>query len=204
MEDAMTRTIAAAVFALLTAVTASAKAATLTLWNLDLKTNSSICGSPFVCSPQETVTGNFVFYNDTSGDDILSWNIQATGPDTFDFYQSIGQTATTVEAGFPTDAYLFFNFDGSPAHNLTLDFGASRDALLTGTSNISIGAFQPTVIQDFPLGGAGVIPLSGTLDYGGTTLDNLPLPAALPLFGSGVLALAGFAAYRSRRNGTKI
>jgi hypothetical protein len=75
----------------------------------------------------------------------ISWNIHAAGPDTFDFYQSIGQTATTVEVGFPTDAYVFFNFDGSPAHNLTLDFGGSRDALLSGTSNI------PSVLFSQPL-----------------------------------------------------
>jgi hypothetical protein len=115
----MKRTFAAAVFALL-ALTTPAHAATLTLWNLDLKTNPSICGSPFVCSPQETVTGDFVFY---SAGEISSWDIHAAVPDTADFYQGFGQTATTTKIGFPADAYLFFNNGADLFFNkaLTLD-----------------------------------------------------------------------------------
>lgn len=201
----MIRTIAAAVFALLT-VALPADAATLTLWNVDLKTNTnpSLCGAPYFCSPQETVTGYFQFEGNRSSGEIATWDIQASGPISFDF--SLGSSHASTSDNGTGNGYASFTVGTPPTQpywNLILDTGTSSNAVFSGTNNIPIGAFHPTylLVSGWPTifdPNLTVIPLSGSLDYGGS-ISETPLPPALPMFGAALLALSGFPAYRSRR-----
>jgi hypothetical protein len=79
----------------------------------------------------------------------------------------------------------------------TLDYVSARAKQTASRAKYSAAPVRPRGGFGGP---AGIIPLSGTLVYGGTELYAVPLPAALPLFGSGVMVLAGVA-WRRRGEG---
>jgi hypothetical protein len=186
-------------------ITAPAEAATLTLWNLDLKTNPSICGGPYFCSPQETVTGYFQFEGNGSSGDIATWDIQASGPVSFHFATGSSEASTSDNGTGSGYASFIVGTPSTPEWNLILDTGASNNAVFVGPNNIPIGGFSPTylLVSGWPTifdPTLTVIPLSGSLDYGGR-IPETPLPPALPLFGTALAGLGGFGWLKHRRGG---
>jgi hypothetical protein len=161
-EEAIIRTIAAAVFALLT-VAAPAKAAGII---------------------EESVNLNFG-----------------------DGYQAIGDFGVLTN-GFACCEFPTVEFDGSPvalSSTFTsepghLFYGNAGDPFLYDLAFSSPQPFlAPTTFADFSLNGTVAVAgdVSCISDNGSACpFPAVPLPAALPLFGSGLIALAGFAVRR--------
>ena len=174
----MKRTIAAVLFALLTPI-AAAHAATVQR-TLDNVVNG-FYGGGF-----ETITG-FLDY-DTVSKSVTAWNLQAVGG-SVDSVTGVSGPIGGPAAGGNTGggfSVSFGNLSSPDPLALILD---NATGSLAGTSNLSvIGALfsNSTGPAD------SFIPLNGSLDYAGT-VSPVPLPAALPLFGSGVIVLAGIA-----------
>lgn len=88
-------------------------------------------------------------------------------------------------------------FDNSSINGL---MGAADAAFYTGTSNISV---ELLLSQPASLGSSSTVSWEGSGDEAGLTLTydytpTTPLPAALPLFGTGLAGIA-LTAWRSRR-----
>jgi hypothetical protein len=183
----MKRTFAT-IFVLLL-VTLPARAATVQ-WNLDNVVNGYFGGG------YETITG-FFDYN-TASNSITYWNLQAIGGTVSTFTGvsgSIGGPAFVENLGPPSDPSFSGSFGNySNPDPLALTFGTGN---LDGTSNLLfVGGlyYSPSVFVGGPDSAppSGFITVNGSLDYGGE-VSPVPLPAALPLFGSGVIALTGLA-----------
>ena len=179
-----TRIFAAALFALLS-ITTPASAATIT-WGVNASALSGLPGIP--PSPTWTVTGSFVF--NSALQTITDFNISATGfPNTTPF--TLNPLNAQVSMGdniAPSDTFIDFN-----QHN-----GNNVDLVVPGlipqfaTPN-PIGI--PLILGEFSVGfdnGSGFF-LQGGL------VSPVPLPDALPLFGSALIGFMGFAVWRSRR-----
>jgi hypothetical protein len=206
----MKRTIAAAVFALLT-VTAPAHAAIIQ-WNLD---NVAEIGNPSV-----TFTGFFDYDTVANAGGGASPDFSITmltggSPDftwspsnSFGVFGGSGEGNAIFNTGTNSPAPLPFLFTGL---NLVAEV---PDVLVHGTPPYAFGdgSFSPLTLQNntggclahgscFYEGPAGqfAVGLQGSLTT--AEVSPVPLPAALPLFSSGVIALAGLA-WRSRGKGS--
>ena len=191
----MIRTIAAAVFALLT-VTAPAHAATVT-WDVDAAALSGLPGIP--PSPTWTVTGSFAF-NPTL-QTISDFNISAAGFPTITPF-----TLNPLNAQVTISNNLIFQTTNINFQNTALGQDVFFQTSLTdfGDTNQGVVCFQPG-FQPCPRG-VGLDQFSSVgFDNGsrfflqGALEVATPLPDTLPMFGAALLALGGFAAWRSRR-----
>jgi hypothetical protein len=90
----------------------------------------------------------------------------------------------TTVLEFPT-----ISFDGNPLPPpfLGLPINAGYPLLIPGGEDLNIADYELY----------GVRPVSGTVTFEGYS-NTVPLPSALPLFGSGLLVLASFAVYRMK------
>jgi hypothetical protein len=170
----MIRTFAAALFALL-AVTAPAHAAYITqIDTLDLlyPNNTTLTGELFV-SP--CCGGQGTFHN-------ISLSLD-------------GQSAIFA-TGFEDYLYTIFpSGEGNLSFITPPSYIPGTEILYLSPSNIFLNGTPPI---------SGTVTIStetycSYLGYDCTTLSATPVPPALPLFASALLALAGFAAYRARR-----
>jgi hypothetical protein len=171
----ISRIFAAVLFALLT-VTAPAHSATLR-WDVDAHDASG--------RPNRTVTG-FFDYNSVLGQ-ITNFNIAVAQFPTF----TLNPTNAQVSIG---NALIL----GPQTTNIEFrNFALSETVFLQTAFLADFGQSNPRGYElDFFSDASS--PDGGFNLQGGLELAT-PLPAALPLFGSGMIALAGFAAYRSRR-----
>ena len=138
-------------------------------------------------------------------------------------FQAVGQIAFASGPPFPPDTYITvlevpsLYLNGSPLQFVPSGLGgAFIEPWIYTTGDFSLPreglAFPlgtlPNVFSDFTLNGEPAV--NGTVfvcarnvttgPVGACEASAVPLPAALPLFSIGLLALAGFTAWRSRRS----
>jgi hypothetical protein len=189
----MTKKFAAAMFALLT-LTAPVRAATIT-WYLNAAPEFQGLGQ-FPEFNGETITG-FLDWN-TVTNTPTAWNFVGKGPTPFG-----GITFTcdpTCGAAIATNPHQ----QGLNLGNVALGIGtiSALDGpahLLLLNSNSSLRLSHRSNVFGMPDDVPIEAEIFGTLSDTPPAVPAVPLPPALPLFGSAVLGLAGFAAYRSRR-----
>jgi hypothetical protein len=201
MEDAMTKKFCtfAAVFALLT-VTAPVRAATLELSFDGTVTSGSTVGA--------LVSGT-ASWNDPeiTLPKVLEGEGNTFGGPIETSFSLNGFTTGFGETGYDTLTYYYGPNPPLNIGSLTLQTALGVDLSLT-TPNIHLGGLTSFSATGAALNGSGIAP--GALGFPGGVAFKLtsievfspspvPLPAALPMFGSALLALAGFGAYRSRR-----
>jgi hypothetical protein len=185
-EEAMKKFCSAAVFALLT-VAAPARAAIIE-WNLD---DVAEIGNPSV-----TFTGFFDY------DTVANAGPSGTSPN-FNITELVGATPTLTFS--PTNSTSFFDnlssFGLGPRFGL--EGGSAGDAALLELIIANNGTFDGSVpltpLFRAQLTTAFLTPQIEQVQLSGLLTSNasaVPLPAALPLFGSGVMMLAGFAVRR--------
>jgi hypothetical protein len=185
----MIRTIAAAVFALLT-VTASAHAATIQWDFFGVGNNPVVVGGTYPNNTYATVSVAGYFDYDTTTGGLAS----VAHPFDYQFYYN-GSLASICTVGCD----LFLN-------NNTISLGAIASGVFTLTAPQPLDGSVP--IMSGTNGFLYVFAPNGTSATGafveGKTIQTpppqayAPLPDALPLFGTALLALGGFA-WRSRQ-----
>jgi hypothetical protein len=184
----MSRTIAAAVIALLT-VTAPADAATIQ-WDF-----SGI--TPFESVAPITITGIFDF--DAASPCCLSSEI----PDynlTLVYNGSTIYNFTPSNSFFETEPPTFvLENNGATITNLqSILFNPSNAAELDGTLGSTINLSRTNLAALFTSAKYGFVDLQLQGQLVEAPVSAVPLPPALPMFGAALLALGGFA-WRSRR-----
>jgi hypothetical protein len=165
----MRRTFAAAIFALLAITVPPAYAYTFGIEDFNL--NLTYPGSL-------NLTGNLNIQ-------LSAPSVPAYLPQQSSMLSVNGTLLSPLITGGP--GYIYYPYDAITYFTLSLADLNYGDPLLLSPSDIQLN---------------GLTALSGTVVCTANcagAVSPTPLPAALPLLGSALLALAGFAAYRSRR-----
>ena len=108
----------------------------------------------------------------------------------------------TGPTGLTINGYPFLGGQGAPNGYTINGVSASLYAILADVPNLTPNEFFLDSSYGSVVGGSpdGIPGVSGTVScVSGCGVSAVPIPAASPLFGSALLALAGLAAYRSRR-----
>jgi hypothetical protein len=191
MGAVMKRTFAAALFALLT-VTAPAHAALITD-TIDFTASDFQSNNPAVSPPIDPLKGSFTFTYDPT--------VASPDPTTAGFTL---HSLTLANLAYPTA----FDYTGSGADLLVGSFHNNSGGFFPGHNSFFLELAglhdnNPTFFAAFysidGLTGTYFGTNTGTVDLVSQTVQNpVPLPPALPLFGSGVMMLAGVA-WRKKR-----
>jgi len=185
----MTRTIAAAVFALL-AFTATTHAATIQ-WDL-----SGVIGEPGV-----TVTGFFDYNTTTNSFPNYSFSVTGLCCASAAFFNPFTLTSSnSYILGASNDGANFY-INGATSTNFEVITLGTESGSFDGTSGSVLVLSQSSVVARNAIG-EGQALLQGQLVE--APVSPAPLPPALPLFATGILVLAGVAAVRKSRRSARI
>lgn len=170
--------------------------------------------SGFSCTVGDVEFSNFTSYADTvtggataalsssitvtpSGSDLTSLNLTLTFP-TSSVYAGNGQTST-LSFDYVVTPLSGYTITGSPLY-WNWDYTGAGTATTSPTIGSSLPTTSPLSVYDSveALGGAGTATLTSYEDSWVLGTSATPVPATLPLFGSG-LAVMGLLGWRRKR-----